>query len=61
MGIHGRKARLSFAGAALLLTSGSMTRVSTADSTDHPVFSGRATALQGKVLGIAVSPVGDTG
>src|SRR6266850_1364652 len=61
MRIHGRKARLSVVGAALLLMSGSVTRVSTADSTDRPVFSGRATALQGKILGIAVSPVGDTG
>ena len=61
MGIHGRKAWLSVVGAALLLMFGSMTRVSTADSTDRPVFSGQATALQGKVLGIAVSPVGDTG
>jgi hypothetical protein len=61
MRIHGRKAWLSVVGAALLLMSGSMTRVSTADSTDRPVFSGRATALQAKVLGIAVSPVGDTG
>jgi hypothetical protein len=61
MGIHGRKAWVSVVGAALLLMSGSMTRVSTADSTGRPVFSGQATALQGKVLGIAVSPVGDTG
>jgi len=61
MRIHRRKARLSVVCAALLLTSGSFTRVSTADSTDRPVFSGQATALQGKVLGIAVSPVGDTG
>jgi hypothetical protein len=61
MRIHRRKARLSVVCAALLLTSGSMARVSTADGTDRPVFSGRATALQAKVLGIAISPVGDTG
>jgi hypothetical protein len=61
MRIHRRKARLSLVCAALLLTSGSMARVSTADSTGRPVFSGQATALQGKVLGITISPVGDTG
>ena len=61
MRIHGRTARLSFACAALLLTSGSLAPLSRAQTADRPVFSGQATALQAKVLGIDVPPIGDTG
>jgi len=45
----------------MLLTSASVAPVSRAQSADHPVFSGQATALRAKVLGIDVPPVGDTG
>jgi hypothetical protein len=61
MRVHLSKTRLSVACAALLLTSGSLAPVSIAQTADRPVFSGQATALQAKVLGIQVPPVGDTG
>src|SRR5947208_16984467 len=61
MRIHRRATRLSVACAAVLLTSGSVAPVSRAQGADHPVFSGQATALRAKVLGIQVPPVGDTG
>jgi hypothetical protein len=61
MRIHRSKMLLSVACAALLLTAGSGARVSMAQGPDRPVLSGQATALQAKVLGIQLEPIGDTG
>ena len=59
--IQARHPYLRVAWIALLLVAGLGGGVSTATGGDRPVFSGQATAVRAKVLGINLPPLADTG
>jgi len=58
---HTRHPYLRVARMALLLLVAGLSGVSTGTEGDRPVFSGRATAVTAKVLGLALPPLADTG
>lgn len=58
---HTRQTRLQFARMAVLLLVAGLGGISTAAAQDRPVFSGRATAVTGKALGVELPPLADTG
>ena len=61
MSVHALRARLPVVLAAALACLWPGSAAAPAASSNTPIFSGRATVLQGQVLGIPVGPIADTG
>jgi hypothetical protein len=61
MSVHALRARLLVVLAAALACLWPASAAAPAASSNTPVFSGRATVVQGQVLGIPVGPLADTG
>jgi hypothetical protein len=58
---HARRPHLRVACVAVLLLVAGLGGVSSSTDADRPIFSGRATAVMAKVLGLELPPLADTG